>query len=282
MQIKHALLVLSLSLLSACSAGFTYNQLDWLIPWYVDDYVDLNSDQKVTLQSRVDSLLAWHRGEELVRYQELLDRIRQDVRTRVNTDTVRSWINEAWHAAERIEATALPAALAFGENISDEQMTEFIDSLWQRQRELEEEYLERSNSEYAVDAYERIEDNLGRFIGSLNGSQELRLQQAVESLQRYDRTWLQGRELWLKKLEPLLKARAPGWQQAVLHAHNIRNEYRPLDYYALREFNITTISAAIADIINSLEPRQRERLFNEINDLHHELGVLIETGKQQV
>ena len=40
-----ACLLLTL-LLGGCSTTFTYNQLDWLIPWYVDDYVDLSRDQK--------------------------------------------------------------------------------------------------------------------------------------------------------------------------------------------------------------------------------------------
>ena len=49
------LLSLFVLTLTSCSSTFLYNQLDWLIPWYLDDYVDLTRAQK---KQRRDSLAA--------------------------------------------------------------------------------------------------------------------------------------------------------------------------------------------------------------------------------
>ena len=60
-----------LTLLAAgCTMSFTYNHLDWLIPWYVDDYVDLSRQQRQVLQSQLGPVLQWHREEELEHYLE--------------------------------------------------------------------------------------------------------------------------------------------------------------------------------------------------------------------
>jgi len=280
---KHLLAIALILFVSAgCSTSFTYNQLDWLIPWYVEDYVSLDGDQKDLLRTRVDSLLDWHRNEELAVYIALLDRIEDDSRSTLGTAMVRNWLNTAWKAAERIEASALPAALDLGERISGAQMDEFIASLWQRQRELEEEYLQRDDDEYRRDVYRRLEKNLSRFIGRLDRDQQMRLQRAANEIQRYDRVWLRGRESWLNRLEPLLRQRRPGWQQAVLMVHETRRDYRPAIYYSYREYNLDIVSTAIADVINDLDGRQQRRLAREINQLRNELRSLRRPGNEGI
>ena len=272
---NHIATVLFTGMLVGCSTSFTYNRLDWLVPWYVADYVSLDADQKTILRARVDSLLDWHRNEELAGYIEILSRIERDTHSEVTAAGVRDWINSAWEAVVRIEATALPSAIEVGKNLSNDQMEEFISSLWQRQQELEEEYLERDDDEYRVDVYKRLESNLSRFTGRLNGGQELRLQRAADEIRRYDSIWLQGREAWLLRLEPLLRQRATGWQQSVLSVHETRRDYRSAVYYSTREYNLNIISAAIADVINDLDKRQQQRLTREITDLRNELRSLI-------
>ena len=65
---KILLPVLCVLVLSACTTSFYYNRLDWLIPWYVDDYIDLSSEQKQSLKVKLEPYLNWHRQEELNNY----------------------------------------------------------------------------------------------------------------------------------------------------------------------------------------------------------------------
>ncbi len=45
-RLRNFLVVCCLLLLSACSGTtFFYNRLDFFIPWYVDDYVELEREQ---------------------------------------------------------------------------------------------------------------------------------------------------------------------------------------------------------------------------------------------
>lgn len=64
--------------LGGCSAIRTiYNQADHVIGWRVDDYFDLDAEQKRLFQSRFAALHAWHRTQQLHDYAALLQTAEQ-------------------------------------------------------------------------------------------------------------------------------------------------------------------------------------------------------------
>lgn len=265
--------LLPLALAAGCTATFTYNHLDWLIPWYVDGYVDLTRDQRKNLEDRLEPLLEWHRDEELVRYIALLDRLEADLNGTVSATTVQAWIDEIEAAAARTEATMLDLALDFGATMNDAQIAELIDSLWERQREYEEEYLPRSDAEYRKDSLDNLADFLERFTGRLSKSQEQRLLEASAALQRFDRAWLEERSRWLTQLEGLLQREA-GWQQAVRDGYFARREQRTPEYREIRTHNLALITAAVADVLNAASEKQRQRAEAEIERIRARLRKL--------
>lgn len=58
--------------LTGCGTQFVYNNLPLVTPFYVDDYVDLNREQKKLFKARLKSLHQWHRQTELPIYRDLL------------------------------------------------------------------------------------------------------------------------------------------------------------------------------------------------------------------
>ena len=57
------------STLTGCSATqFIYNRVDILVRWYLDDYVSLDREQQARFDARLETLLVWHRREELPAY----------------------------------------------------------------------------------------------------------------------------------------------------------------------------------------------------------------------
>jgi hypothetical protein len=261
-------------LLTACSNTFIYNQLDWLIPWYVDDYVDLTRDQKQSLKLRVDALLRWHRGDELASYIAILDRIEADLGGPLTAEDVEAWANLTLAAYERIEARILPVAFELGGKLSDEQMAEFIANLERGQRELEEEYLERSDEEYVEEAWESLADNLDDFLGRLTPEQNALIETAASSLMRFDAAWLEERARWLETLSDLLK-REPGWQEAVMGALDARDRNRTEAYRSAYAHNAVIINDTIAQVLNVRTEKQTRRLQGELDDFRRDLRKLI-------
>lgn len=272
---KLIAVVLLTLLVAGCTMSFTYNHLDWLIPWYVDDYVDLSRQQRQLLQGQLGPVLQWHREEELERYLELLDQIEADLAGEVTAGQVRSWADEIIAAVERVEENMVSVALQFGATLSDEQLAEFMESVWEEHREYEEEFLSRSEEEYVEENAKNLEEFLERFTGRLDDEQEAILLQAAESLHRFDAVWLKDHEQWLNTLGPLLQ-RKPGWEDAVREAYANRTRQQSPEYTELLEYNMEVVSQAIADVLNRLNDRQRKHLIDEIEDLRSLVQRLLE------
>lgn len=263
---RIAAFILLLCLVAGCGPTFTYNHLDRLIPWYVDGYVDLSHDQRSVLRGQLEPLLQWHREEELLRYVGILDRIGNDLARSISAADVQAWIDEVVAAAERTEQSMLALALDFGATMSDAQMTEFTLSLWERQREYEEEFLGRSDEQYREDSYEALSSLLQRFAGRLQPAQERRLRDAVAGLVRFDSAWLEDRARWLRQLEPLLE-RESGWQQSVQAAYKARRDDRLPRYRDALQHNLGLIKPAVADVLNQMSDKQRAALARELEKL---------------
>ena len=269
--------LLSLSVLASCAGSFAYNRLDYLIPWYVDAYVDLTSEQRQSLRDQLVPILQWHRREELARYQQLLYEIQAALEHQITPGQVQIWGDELLQAVTRTEETMLELALEFGTSISAEQMEEFIESLNEKQEEYEEEFLSRTNEEYAEENTKQLQKLLKRFLGPLNNEQKERLEQGALSLQRFDNLWLEDRRQWLDQLEPLL-ARKPGWQEDIRTAFRHRNENRPAQYQQNFEHNTRVMHLALVDVFNSRTAKQRASTREELQDLQKILQKLMDAA----
>ncbi len=257
--------VLALLFLTSCSSTFLYNQLDWLIPWYVDDYVDLTRPQKKSLKQQLQPLLRWHRKEELAIYLDLLAGIEQDLAAPLDGAIVQGWINGVSLAGERLEQHMLPLAFELGEQLSDAQMAGFLESLWDRQADLEEEFLERDDEAYIEESYENFEDNLREFLGRLSAQQKSLLREAAASLQRFDDAWLAERRAWLVLLQRVLSERRDDWQQQIVDAMADRQQMQSPQYRDIYLHNQQIILQAVADVLNSRTVKQSAHLHKELD-----------------
>lgn len=268
---------LCVTLLTSCGGTLAYDRLDWLIPWYVDSYVDLSREQRQTLREQLAPLLRQHRQEELVRYQQLLDEFETDLESPVSQAQVESWGEDLLQSVERVEQSMIQVAVEFGASISDAQMAEFVESLYSRQNELEEELLGRSDEKYAKENAAHLEDLLKRFIGRLDSNQKLQLQKGAQAMQRFDEVWLKDRRLWLDEIKPILQ-RESGWQAQLLQAYQERENDRSEIYRDIVNHNKGVIAAAIAEVFNSRNGNQIARTKREIEDLRSMLQKLIDNA----
>ncbi len=261
-------------MLAGCTS-LAYKRLDWLIPWYVDGYVDLTSEQRKLLRTKLTSPLDWHRQEELANYIDILNGIEADLDGEVTAETVRRWADEMFDAAVRVQRSLLAVALEFGTQVSDEQVEEFVVSLWERHEEMEEELRARSYAEYTDDDYDSLVETLERFLGRLSREQKAILREASNKLVRFDKAWLDEGRAWLNKMENLLQREA-GWQEAIMQAYDDRASLRSAEYRAAFEHNMGLVTRAYAEVIGTMSERQRKKAQNEFDDLRRMLTRLMD------
>lgn len=270
---------LLLVFLAGCSSTrFAYNRLDFLVPWYLGDYVSLDRDQGRMLKVELQPFLDWHRQQELPRYIALLDRVEGKLDRQLTPEDMVLLTEEAELAIYRLQDRALDWMLALGEELRDEQMAEFIAGLQEQQAEYEEKYLERDDAEFRGDSCERLQDNARRYIGRLQPDQKAELVTACAEMRRSDTLWLQARAQWIARLELILQ-REPGWQDALREALAQRGETVSDDYRSTYDHNARVIQLAVVGLLNSRSERQDAHLRRELGKLRRDLAALVEQGE---
>jgi len=272
---RRATLATLLILLSGCSSTtFLYNRLDFIVPWYVQKYVDLDRVQTQSLKEMLQPFLAWHRTRELPAYLALLDDVEALLKTEVSSEALRTILLDAEAAWLRTEDKGLDWLIGLGEQLSSEQINEFITELRDKQKEYEEEYLDRSEEEYREDAYDNLMDSTQDYLGRLDALQREVYRDAAEQLLRSDAIWLRERAVWLDRLENILR-REPGWQQVLRDSLVNREQSRSAEYRETYEHNLQVVLNAVAAVLNSRDQKQDRRLHGKVNDLREDLQALI-------
>ena len=264
--------------LGACSGTtFVYNRLDTILPWYVDDYVELNATQERQLEEILRPFLDWHRQQELPRYVELLNQVDSSLDHEVTPTDLANIYDEMQVAWLRLEQESLDGLLELGASLSDAQVQEFLAYMRERQDEYEEEYLTRSGSEYREEIYDNFADTLEDYLGRLTGEQKERMRQAVAEFERADEVWLQERAASIERLAVILQ-REPGWQERVREAVKRRGETVSPRYQEVYQHNLDAVFAAVAGVLNSRSERQDRYLREELAGLREDLETLIAQG----
>lgn len=103
-RLVSILLLASFSLLTGCSAvRVVYNQADTVLAWMAHDYFDLDPAQKHEFNKRIDTLLAWHRQEQLPDYARFLGEMKQRAQRNITRDDA-LWLIEGTKSRFRVIA----------------------------------------------------------------------------------------------------------------------------------------------------------------------------------
>ena len=277
--VRLALATVLLFLAACSSTTFVYNRMDFLVPWYVNDYTDLNGEQEDYLDDLLAPFLAWHRSQELPRYIELIAQIEASLdapASAASVEEIASQLEQAWL---RLEGESLDWLLDLGTQLDDVQVEAFLNELWQQQREFEEKYLERSEQEFYADSAENMADTAEDFFGRLSKDQSTIIKTGTAKLQRSDAAWLREREAWLNKLGVILK-RQPGWQQQLRAAVAARPETVSAEYRQAYEHNAQVLYATLAALLNSRNVKQDRHLRSELAELRIDLEALVAQGRR--
>ena len=261
--------------LVGCSANrLLYNRADTFIRWAADDYVTLNREQQAAFDQRLDDFLAWHRNEELPRYRKFIVASLGTLEDGVTLDEAVTISEEIDLAADRFQGQFIELLLATAEELSDEQIQDFLAELERNQAEYADERLVRDAETYYADSAKTMKDLVKRLIGRLNRDQRAEIEQRSMDLTRLDGLWHDDRARWGRALRVILEAKAPGWQAEIRKLGETRSEARIPEYVAGIEHNGDVILALLVDIINSRTERQDRRMRRFLEGLVDDIDAL--------
>lgn len=200
--------ILILLLLSGCSSTrLMYGQLDWLIPWYLKDYVSFTDDQNTLLEQRLRTQLRWHRNTQLPFYAKWLRQIRLDAQDGLSRDELKHHSERFEDFWEKLLRQIIPDASVLLSMISDEQIAELFAKIEEKNQEYIEDYINLPHAELRKKRAERVREHLERWLDKLTPEQIAAVTEWSQRFEPNSAETLSYRRQWQAKLRGLLAKR---------------------------------------------------------------------------
>jgi hypothetical protein len=262
-------------LVVACSRiALVYDNLDWLIPWRLDSYLDLDREQKTWLKPQLQAHLQWHCSSELPRYLDWLHRTQTLLeQPEPSATALNAQLTEIDTAVARIGREITPTAIVLLQSIDDEQVAELFAELQKKNHEAREKFIEPPLAKQIGQRQQRLEKRLRPWLGRLNERQHSHLEQWATRLSGHSRIWMDNRLRWQSQLRAALQNRdSPDFAERLSHLLQEPQAYYSADYREAYERARQATATLFSQLLASADARQRQRLSQRLNDLRDDFS----------
>ncbi|MBU1332385.1 MAG: hypothetical protein KJ884_19785 [Gammaproteobacteria bacterium] len=273
-----ALLVLLPVLVSACSqVGLAYRNLDWLVPWRLNDYLSLDSTQQAWLKPRVQQHLTWHCSQELPRYLDWLNETQRLVTGPApSAEQLLARFADVDAAIKRLTVEVTPTAIELLKGLNDSQVEALYAAMDEDNVEDRQDFLEPDLATQHLERAERLEDRLRNWLGRLNAEQQARVTTWAEGLGEQNRYWLENRARWQDAFRQSMAQRdQPDFGERLTHLLQNREAYYSDDYRAAYPRSRAALASLFSDLLAQATDAQRERLGHHLRDLQRDLAAQV-------
>ncbi|HHP7236119.1 MAG TPA: DUF6279 family lipoprotein [Desulfobacterales bacterium] len=274
---KALLLLIAVVTLTACGPRWYYPNLDWLIPWYVDDYISLDSRQSTDLGRRLVSLLDWHCRTQLPDYAGFLREIRRDAAEgRLDIQRFSAYNERIRGYWDIMIARIGPEVVTLMVTASDEQIRELFDNLERENQKLEEEFVNPPDEEIVRNRQKRMEKRLGYWFSDLTDAQQRMVAAWSEQLAPISADWIENRRKVQAEFQRLLEKRnhSEEFADAFLALLNHPEAVRSETYRAKIATNTERTLLLLAQVSASMTPDQHAHFDGRLESLANDFETL--------
>lgn len=276
LKLLMVLLTLSLVLAGCNRVGLAYRNLDVIIPWTLNDYLDMNAGQKSWFNDTLKEHLAWHCTTQLPGYLDWLDRLQQMVDSEQITDAaLQTRTVEAKQAIAEIAREITPSAVQLLQGLDDQQVKDMSDALAKDLRKRQDEYLKPPLAQQIKERAERMSKRLDAWIGPLSASQQNRVTAWSNALGEQNQAWIGNRAHWqaqfIEAVEHRHDADFPQKMQGLLVD---RESLWTPEYRAAYTQTEAAARSLIVDLMAESTVQQRQKLRQKIDGVRGDFKAL--------
>ncbi|RJP80462.1 MAG: hypothetical protein C4522_07640 [Desulfobacteraceae bacterium] len=276
MKKKYLLIIIAVCFLSGCIVRFVYNQLDWIIPWYIGQMISLHDDQASELEKRLISQLKWHRTTQLPAYSKSLNEIGKAVKTDLtiaHLDQFHLTMRHYWQDLVRHIGPDLAKILS---TATDEQIDELMRNLKKRNQKFREDYIDLPEEELRENKQNRMTRFLKYCMGDLNEQQEKIVKQWSHDLKDIGIARLEYIKLGQEKFKQIVKRRKDlvWFEKELCDLLYFDRETWPEEFRKIAEHNRELTKRVFIQIHQNMSEDQKKDFFENALSLSNELHEL--------
>ncbi|MCT4496305.1 DUF6279 family lipoprotein [Pseudomonas sivasensis] len=276
LKLLVALLTLSLALAGCNRVGLAYRNLDVIIPWTLNDYLDMNAGQKSWFNDKLKEHLAWHCTTQLPGYLDWLDRLQQMVDENQVTDAaLKTRTAEAEQAIAEVAREITPSAIELLQGLNDQQVKEMNDALAKDLRKRQDDYLKPPLAQQIKDRAERMNKRLDTWMGPLSASQQNRVTAWSVALGEQNQEWIGNRAHWQAQfIEAVQQRHSAQFPQKMQQLLVDRESLWTPQYRAAYAQTEAAARSLIVDVMAESTPQQRLKLTQKIDGVRSDFKAL--------
>ena len=258
--------------LVSCGPRIIYPHLEWLIPWYISDYVSLNSEQKSMLEKRLVMQLDWHCRTQLPMYAQTLRALGRDLadpNQPVELQKIRNHYDQFMKLWKNLMDQISPDIADILMTATDDQIDELFSNLAEQNQKSKKKYVDPAPDILNDNRQKRMIKQLRYWISNLNDAQKKAVSDWSSQLEPIAVDWLQNRNTIQAEAQWMIKRRKsnPEFQAVVLELIVHPESMRSADYQNKIEYNTDVTLKFLIKLNRMLTSRQRPFLLDRIESL---------------
>lgn len=267
--IRPGLVLFCLVLLQGCAVKLAYRQLDWLIPWYVEDYLALDNRQEKQFRHMLDDWLEWHRRTQLPAYAAFLRQVARQAGDGLDEAELVSIQARTEELTRQLISAMGPPLATLLADATDAQVAHLTQKFAEDNRRYREEKIALADREARENAVDELIEGLERWVGGLDDHQRVLVEEWGQRYRPMAPEWLAARQRWQQAFAQVLAKRRSepdAYRQGLLSLMDNPRLGRSPAFEEAIAHNHRQLAALQHRLDDSLSPAQRDHLIGRLRD----------------
>ena len=249
-------LVTLMVLLAACSSlRLAYNHGDTLLYWWIDGYVDLNSDQKEWVREDIDKLFHWHRKTQLQDYVQILQTAQRQLNAGPTQADLQTDFDDIKKRTESLLLKAAPELADLTRSLQADQIATLERKFAANNADFRKKNMRGDREAQQKFRYKKSMEQFELWFGSFTSEQEAAIRQASDARPLNNEIWLDERVRRQKNIVAL--------------ARRVQSEKLG------KEATVAAIQELIKDGFERLENSERKTFFDSYEQANLQLVLTV-------
>jgi hypothetical protein len=267
---------------SACSSlQIAYNQTDFLLKWWLDDYLDLSTDQDQLIDQAVTVQIKKHRQEVLPKALQKIRALRSKLDRPLTIDEGTLIVKDIKTFSRDSINYLLEDASSLVLTLEPKQFTYMENAFKKSNKKFQNDYLSGNAEDRLDKRVEKIIERTESFSGDLNKSQKSQVKDIAKEYLLDMETVYQARtykqQLILKVLKKINQDRPPASEvkttlNQLFNEIELGTSQEQKDFEKKRDLHAGIVIAKISEILND---KQRKKTQSKIQSWENDVSVLI-------
>ena len=206
LRFRTLLLIAMMVAVAGCSSiRFTYNHGDTLLYWWVNNYLDLDSDQSGFVKKDIDNLFQWHRKTQLKDYTQLLANGQRQLAGNMTQADLTANYRDIKARTELLAYKALPELAELARTVRPEQIVQMEKKFAKNNDDFRKKFMHGDLEEQQKARFKKSMEQFDLWFGRFSSEQEAVLRKASDARVLDNNIWLEERVRRQKRIVTVLR-----------------------------------------------------------------------------